>query len=168
MKNTFFIGDTHFGHKDIIDFENRPFKDVEEMDQELIRRWNSIVEIDDFVFMIGDFSFYDKAKSMEIFNLLNGKITLIKGNHDIHSIEYYLDCGFYNVSEYPVILDGFWMVSHEPLYLNKNMPYSNIFGHVHGNEIYKDYSKHAFCACVERINYTPISFDRIKEKMQTQ
>ncbi|WP_224037895.1 metallophosphoesterase family protein [Clostridium gelidum] len=85
------------------------------------------------------------------------------GNHDDNLEKYYYDCGFDKVSEYPIILDEFWMVSHKPLYLNKNMPYANIYGHVHGNEMYVDYSKHSFCACVERINYTPISWDEIKK-----
>jgi calcineurin-like phosphoesterase family protein len=42
------------------------------------------------------------------------------------------------------------------------MPYANIFGHVHANPIYKDFSPQSFCVSVERINYTPISFEEIK------
>ena len=44
----------------------------------------------------------------------------------------------------------------------QNMPYANIFGHVHANPIYKDFSEQSFCVSVERINYTPVSFDEIK------
>lgn len=165
MSKTFFIGDTHFGHSQIIDYEHRPFVNVEEMDKELINRWNSIVMDEDTVFMIGDFSFYDKEKTKEICSGLKGKKILIIGNHDDKQAEYYKDCGFHKVYEYPIILDGFWTISHEPLYLNKNMPYANIYGHVHGNEMYVDYSKHSFCACVERINYTPIEWEEIKARL---
>ena len=163
MSRIFFIGDTHFGDSQIIDYEQRPFANVEEMDKELINRWNYVVADDDKVFMIGDFSLYNMQKTTEICNKLKGKKILIMGNHDDNLEKYYYDCGFDKVSEYPIILDEFWMVSHKPLYLNKNMPYANIYGHVHGNEMYVDYSKHSFCACVERINYTPISWDEIKK-----
>lgn len=165
MSKIFFIGDTHFGHSQIIDYENRPFANVEDMDKELINRWNSVVMDEDTVFMIGDFSFYDKAKTTEICNCLKGQKILIIGNHDDKQAEYYIDCGFYKVYEYPIIFERFWMISHDPLYLNPNMPYANIYGHVHGNEMYVDYSKHSFCACVERINYTPIEWDEIKAKL---
>lgn len=162
MSKIFFIGDTHFGDSQIIDYEQRPFASVEEMDRELINRWNYVVTDEDKVFMIGDFSLYNMQKTTEICNKLKGTKILIMGNHDDNLEKYYYDCGFDKVSEYPVILDEFWMISHKPLYLNKNMPYANIYGHVHGNEMYVDYSKHSFCACVERINYTPISWDEIK------
>ncbi len=165
MKKIFFIGDTHFGDSHIIDYEQRPFENVEEMDRELINRWNSVVTADDTVFMIGDFSLYSKEKTKEICNKLKGEKILISGNHDSNLEKYYYECGFNNVYKYPIILDEFWMISHKPLYLNKNMPYANIYGHVHGNEMYVDYSKQSFCACVERINYTPISWEQIKEKM---
>ncbi len=165
MKNIFFIGDTHFGDSHIIDYEQRPFENVEEMDRELINRWNSIVTDDDTVFMIGDFSIYPKEKTKEICHKLKGEKILISGNHDNNSEEYYYECGFKNVYQYPIILEEFWMISHKPLYLNKNMPYANIYGHVHGNEMYVNYSNQSFCACVERINYTPISWEQIKEKM---
>ncbi|WP_252230709.1 metallophosphoesterase [Clostridium sp. ZBS15] len=165
MKKIFFIGDTHFGDSHIIDYEQRPFENVEEMDRELINRWNSVVTDDDTIFMIGDFSLHPKEKTKEICNKLKGEKILISGNHDNNSEEYYYECGFKNVYQYPIILEEFWMISHKPLYLNKNMPYANIYGHVHGNEMYVDYSKQSFCACVERINYTPISWEQIKEKM---
>ncbi|NFR15037.1 phosphoesterase [Clostridium botulinum] len=165
MKNIFFIGDTHLGDSHIIDYEQRPFENVEEMDRELINRWNSVVTDDDTVFMIGDFSIYPKEKTKEICHKLKGEKILISGNHDNNSEEYYYECGFKNVYQYPIILEEFWMISHKPLYLNKNMPYANIYGHVHGNEMYVNYSNQSFCACVERINYTPISWEQIKEKM---
>ena len=75
----------------------------------------------------------------------------------------YLEIGFNEVYFYPIIVDDFWIMSHEPMYINMNMPYANIFGHVHDNPIYKDFSKRSFCVCVERIGFRPILLSKIKE-----
>ena len=74
----------------------------------------------------------------------------------------YRNFGFSEVYDLPVILDGFWILSHDALYINENMPYANLFGHVHNSPIFKDFSNQHFCVCVERIDYTPIEFDEIK------
>lgn len=57
MANTFFIGDTHFGHKGIITFDAvksyRPFATIEERDEEIVKRWNSVVRKGDLVWHLG-------------------------------------------------------------------------------------------------------------------
>lgn len=83
MAKVFFIADLHFGHKDVITFDRRPFKDVEEMEAEMVCRWNAKVSRDDHVFVIGDmFGGVTTAHAGEIIHSLNGKIHLIRGNHD--------------------------------------------------------------------------------------
>lgn len=164
-ERTFFTADLHFGHKNIIAYENRPFPNVQTMDEELIKRYNAVVGKNDRVFILGDFSFYGKEKSTMLCQRLNGIKILVMGNHDEKRPSYYRSCGFEEVYDFPIILDGFWILSHEPLYVNSNMPYANIFGHVHGNPIYADYTKQSFCACVERWNYAPIDFEEIKRLM---
>ena len=83
MPKLFFIADLHFGHKDVIAFDHRPFRDVEEMEDEMIRRWNARVSKDDHVFVIGDmFGGVTTAHAGEIVHALNGRIHLIRGNHD--------------------------------------------------------------------------------------
>ena len=80
---TFFTSDLHFGHERVIKFDNRPFQSVEEMDEELIRRWNNKVDKGDLVYVLGDMIW--KAASNDatkIIKSLNGQIVLIKGNHD--------------------------------------------------------------------------------------
>ncbi len=77
----------------------------------------------------------------------------------------YRRLGFAEVYDKPIILNGFWILSHEPLYVSENMPYANIFGHVHASPIFKDFSKHHFCVTVERIGYTPISFEDLLQKV---
>lgn len=169
-KNTFFIGDTHFFHKNVINYENRPFEDVDTMNSELIKLWNSTVPKKAKIFHIGDFSFGNKAQQISIGQQLNGYKILIIGNHDQYNINHYMECGFSEVYRYPIIIDDFWILSHRPMYMNVNMPYANIFAHVHGNPEYTDYSGQTICVSVERkhMGYRPISFADVKKLMGIQ
>jgi len=74
---TFFTSDLHFGHANVIKYVPRPFKDVEEMDAELIRRWNAVVGPKDEVYVVGDFSLCKRARALEIATALNGVKYLI-------------------------------------------------------------------------------------------
>lgn len=78
----FFTSDTHFGHGNIIEFCNRPFKNAEEMDYKLIENWNKKVPHDGTVYHLGDFAWGGYEFWKKIRNQLNGNIILIKGNHD--------------------------------------------------------------------------------------
>lgn len=78
----FFTSDLHLGHKNILDFDDRPFASVEEMEREIIERWNKKVSQEDLVYILGDISFYGDRKTCEIMEKLNGRKVLIKGNHD--------------------------------------------------------------------------------------
>ena len=78
----FLTSDTHFLHENIIKYCKRPFKSIEENDEEIIRRWNEKVPEDGIVFHLGDVAFGNKAKVDEILKRLNGKIYLVIGNHD--------------------------------------------------------------------------------------
>jgi len=87
--------DTHFGHANIIKYCNRPFKSVEHMDRELIRRWNERVKPEDTIIFLGDFCFKNSSGGKEgegtlnnaehYRKQLNGNIVFIRGNHDGHN-----------------------------------------------------------------------------------
>jgi calcineurin-like phosphoesterase family protein len=77
----FFCGDTHFGHKTMLKY-GRSFTTVEEMDEALIANWNAVVPADGTVIHLGDFSFRNRAETKAIIARLNGRIELIRGNHD--------------------------------------------------------------------------------------
>lgn len=155
----YFIADTHFSEERIMRYENRPFLDAIEMNNELLMRWNNVVNQNDEVYVLGDFGAEGQEKV--ILNQLKGRKYLIKGNHDVKSNQYYRDAGFKEVYDHPIIIKDFWILSHEPLYVNNNMPYANLFGHVHNSPIIKTYSDQHYCVSVERIRYTPISLDDI-------
>ena len=78
-----FTSDLHFGHTNVLGFDHRPFSTVEEMNAELIRRWNAKVKPGDLVYVLGDLIWKTMNGSAEqIIRSLNGQIILIKGNHD--------------------------------------------------------------------------------------
>lgn len=159
----YFYGDPHFGSENIILFDKRPFKNATEMDYELINLYNSVVSNNDEVYFTGDFGADGYEK--EILNKLNGYKYLIKGNHDAKTNQEYRNFGFIEVYDHPIILDDFYMISHEPLYVSKQMPYANIFAHVHTNPMYIKCSIRSFCTCIDRNDYKPVSFDYIKNKI---
>lgn len=166
MSKIYFISDLHIGDANIIKYENRPFNNVNQMNNMLVSNWNSIVEEEDIVFVVGDF--ISNLKSFEYISRLKGNIKLIVGNHDIQFLEEYKKYNNVEIIAYPIILDNFWIISHEPMYISEQMPYVNIFGHIHNNPMYKTVSTRSYCVCVERIGYKPILFDDIKEAVRKE
>ena len=162
--NTWIISDTHFGHANIIEYCNRPFRNVEEMNEELIKRWNSVVGKDDIVWHLGDFGMGNKEYITNLVHCLNGRIFLIQGNHDNHTVAWYYDCGFERVYDRPIIIDDYFILSHRPRAVGANL-YGYLYGHVHNDDLYKDYTSNTCCVCVERQNYTPILLEEAKQKM---
>ncbi|WP_127529500.1 metallophosphoesterase [Paenibacillus kobensis] len=161
MQNVFFISDHHFGHKHIIDFESRPFANADEMNEVMIEKWNAVVGKKDKVFHLGDFSFLNKEKTTAIVSRLNGYKHLILGNHDRgRSRTWWLDAGFDEVSEHPIIYKDFFFLSHEPMYMNKHMPYVNVHGHIHSQ---KYEGINYFNVSVEHWDYTPLTFEQIRD-----
>lgn len=167
----YFIADTHFSDDAIRRYENRPFENVWEMNEKIIAYWNNVVTEADEVYILGDFgalSYCDESGNViDILGRLNGTKYLVKGNHDTEANEYYRQAGFSEVYDKPVILENFWILSHEPLYVCENMPYANLFGHVHNSPLYRDYSGQHYCVSVERIGYTPICFTEVAERVKS-
>ena len=82
MSKIYFTSDHHFGHANIIRFCNRPFANVEEMNETLIARWNEKIQPQDEVYHLGDFGLNSKEELAAILDRLNGKKYLIVGNHE--------------------------------------------------------------------------------------
>ena len=130
----FYISDMHFGHANVLRFDNRPWKTVEEMEEELVRRWNAAVGKGDTVYILGDFCWQKEPEWIRILNRLNGGKVLIVGNHDIHGSAT-LRKMFQDVKEYKEIKDNgrFVVLSHYPIPCFKNHFYGayHLYGHVH-------------------------------------
>lgn len=128
------------------------------MNEELIKKWNSVVRPDDIVYHLGDFSMTsDKEKVAELVTRLNGRIVLIMGNHDQKPHRWYMDCGFENTTRKPMIIDDNIILMHEPPKPQFIVPqFEYIFGHVHDKLCEADNYLNCHCVCVERINYMPL------------
>lgn len=142
----YFTSDTHFGHVNILKYCNRPFSSVEDMNEKLCERWNARVGSSDTVYHLGDFAMGQK-QNVYIRKKLNGKIILVKGNHD-RSDSVMLDAGFDEVHRSLLIdIDGFKVYmahipvhfpdpterSYDPSLVKDPPPYYDYFlcGHVH-------------------------------------
>ena len=161
MAEVFVISDTHLGHKNILNFEQdgkplRPFNSLTEMHIAIIDRWNSVVTPQDKVYHLGDVAF--SKDGLRLMGMLNGKKRLVRGNHDLFKTSLYSEYfqEIYGIRH----INGMWL-THAPMHLDcieQERVKVNIHGHLHGNKI--DHPKY-FNACVEQINYTPVSLDEI-------
>lgn len=82
MSEVWFTSDTHFGHKNIIKYCDRPYKDVNHMTEMLVRNWNSCVAPEDYVWFLGDAVMGNREETLQTLKRLNGHKDLIFGNHD--------------------------------------------------------------------------------------
>lgn len=182
-KNILFTSDTHFGHQNIIRFCNRPFESVEQMNEELVKRWNLVVGKNDIVFHLGDVMFGGSALFESIIPRLNGKKYLILGNHDYKNMresyrkyfEKVTTKMFISIDGQPIILN------HEPLLCFGGQTSNKIwhlFGHVHTSHNTaqgSDYERmKAMSTCtmydvgVDFNHYQPIKYQEVKQKIEHQ
>lgn len=175
MGNIYFTSDTHFGHENIIKYCKRPFGSFEEMDSEIIRKWNLVVGAEDVVYHLGDVCFgkiaREKSYVNNILDSLNGRIVLIRGNHDselvqksgrFESVHDLLSIAFNDtekfgatqvvLSHYPM---GAWDHSHSGSV--------NLHGHCHGtwpaNDQQMDVGSDVW-------DFSPVPFERIVERLR--
>ena len=172
MSNTFLVSDWHFSHKGATVFLNddgskmRPWNTVEEMDEALVERHNSIVKPRDKVYVLGDCAI--NRKGLQHIGRLNGDKVLIKGNHDIFKLEDYTEY-FRDIRAYH-ILDKL-LLAHIPVHPSCLERYrGQIHGHLHTYSMkmgrrtaYETEDPQYFSVCVERINYTPVPFEQVND-----
>lgn len=139
----FYISDLHFGHNNIIRYDNRPFKTVHEMEDVLTKNWNERVRPQDTVYILGDVSWIrNGADNRAILNSLNGKKILIIGNHDQTVLRECKDC-FEQIKEYARINDDGQTVIlfHYPIAFWDCQHFGSVhlYGHVHNSHQWNMY-----------------------------
>jgi calcineurin-like phosphoesterase family protein len=136
---TYVTADLHFFHQNIMKFcpKTRPYQDVEDMNQSMIRDWNNMVEPGDVVYILGDVAFAPSNKAVEILKHLNGDKILIEGNHDRKLLKdpVFRRC-FKEVHAYYEMTYNktFVVMGHYPFLEWNRMHHGsvNLYGHVHG------------------------------------
>ena len=186
MPAVFLTSDTHFGHAGVCRFTEadgvtkiRPWTDPDEMDEEMVRRWNDRVRPNDKVYHLGDVVINRRA--LKTLARLNGDKVLIRGNHDIFPDveyrEYFRELRAYHV------MNGM-ILSHIPLHEASLGRFGvNIHGHLHsarvkkargidaktGATLYSDKIDTRYhCVCVEQTDYTPILFEDVIKRIEAE
>jgi calcineurin-like phosphoesterase family protein len=176
MPAVFLVSDTHFGHAGVCRFlredgtKLRPWDDPNEMDEEMVKRWNETVRPNDKVYHLGDVVINRKA--LKTLERLNGDKILIKGNHDIFKLTDYLPY-FRDIRGYHV-MNGM-ILSHIPVHESNLYRFgANIHGHLHSNRIMAEtfgewgIDPRYFNVSVEQIDFRPILFEDAIQRIKDQ
>ena len=172
----YFTSDTHFGHANIIKYSNRPFADVDEMNEAMIKRWNARVQPNDSIYHLGDFAFMQAEEILRLLDRLNGKKHFIWGNHDkviqrSSAIQRkFVWCKDYHEMSLPddscrggvrkIVLFHFPIISWNKMHHGA----WHLHGHCHHNLRYPFVGR-ILDAGVDGFNYSPISLEEVRAKM---
>lgn len=145
----YYIADCHFGHNNVLRFDNRPFKDIEEMENVMVGNWNSVVRLDDTVYILGDFCWGKADEWLRIVKKLKGNKVLIEGNHDLRNPPAELKSLFADIKPYKEVTDNGRQVilCHFPIPFYRHSSaklYFMLCGHVHNtaeNEFLEKWTK---------------------------
>lgn len=175
MSNVFLVSDWHFSHvgATVWTFEDgtkqRPFNTIEEMDEALVERHNSVVNPRDKVYVLGDCAI--NRRGLKHIERLNGDKVLIKGNHDIFPKHDYLKY-FRDIRAYH-IMDKL-LLAHIPVHpASLERWRGQIHGHLHTgvvllpkkspDQYFVFADPRYYNVSVERINYTPVPFEQVND-----
>ena len=173
MPSVFLVSDTHFGHAGVCRFtcddgvtKIRPWTDPNEMDEEMVKRWNETVGKNDKVYHLGDVVI--NRRCLATLRRLNGDKVLIKGNHDIFKLQDYLP-HFRDIRGYHVMNNI--ILSHVPVHPESSGRFrANIHGHLHQRRVLKDgeIDPFYFNVSVEQTDFRPILFEEVLKRISEQ
>ena len=170
MSDIWVISDTHFGHSNILTFKDkeggpvRSFSCVEEMNDTIIQKWNSVVKQGDKVYHLGDVFFGPKEDFKLLWPRLNGSKRLVVGNHD--DIKFLSSGGFFKkISMWRVFTEFGIILSHTPQHQSaltgRRQGLINVHGHIHEKESPEGPYK---CVCVEHTEYYPVNLEDLRSE----
>lgn len=136
---TRYISDLHFGHRNIIRYDNRPFSSVDEMDEAMTELWNETVSPKDTTYILGDICWNTNYEAWKAaLSRLNGTKFVVKGNHDRHDyLNRLMRDGVIKDWEHQMVVDDGSrkvVLNHSPMpvFVNMHDPrYNHLYGHVH-------------------------------------
>ena len=162
----YFTADMHFGHRAIINMQNRPFESVEEMDRILLQNYNSVVRQNDTVYILGDICHHMKIEDADnLIRKMNGRKYLIKGNHDKN----YDPRLFADMQDFMTasVNGQYFAMMHYPMlsWPKKNSRSIQVHGHIHARMDYNERNRaegtRRFDVGVDANNFFPVSVKQI-------
>ena len=177
----FLTSDSHYGHFNICKYCHRPFQSRSEMDQTLIKNWNAVVPEDGIVVHCGDFMLphnEDIKEYNKYLNQLHGRVLLLRGNHDIASLDWVSDKLIAVRDQAMIVVDGVKIFAQHYPCAAFNGDY-HVYGHIHtladgtcygiDGDVTKVMRKNTYDVGVDQNGYTPVSYwqlcDIFRKKM---
>ncbi|MBR6516784.1 MAG: metallophosphoesterase [Bacilli bacterium] len=175
----FYISDCHFGHKNVLIFDGRPWETVQEMNDAMVEKWNKKVSAKDTVYILGDFIWNTNKDYFNLIKSLNGRKVLVRGNHDrVHSPEFkelFDEITWYKTIKdngYTVAMSHFFMPLYSGHLYDKHIL---LYGHSHNTgehdfemvlkeDMRKNNIPHeSYNVGACHLNYEPCTLDEIME-----
>lgn len=188
VSNIWVTSDLHIGHDKSFLYEPRGFESIEEHDRTLLENWNELVNANDTVYVLGDVMLRhnlddtDFSYGLSVLQKLNGRLVIIRGNHDsVNKIEKYKGCG--NVVSagdaalylnYPEKGSYHFYLSHYPtlVFRKKLKPLKtaiiNLYGHIHQKEKFYQGYPYMYCVCLDAHDMRPVLLDSIIEEIKVK
>lgn len=186
MSRIWITSDLHIGHDRDFIYKDRGFETIKQHDDALVENWNRFVEADDVVYILGDVMMKhnlqdgDFSYGLSILEKLNGRLIIIRGNHDSEGkIERYKSC--HNVMSagdaalylnYPIKGSYHFYLTHYPTLVShkKLKPVKtallNLYGHTHQKEHFYEGHPYMYCVCLDAHDLKPVLLDDIIEEIK--
>lgn len=168
----YFTSDLHFCHDKDFVWQARGFESIDEMNAEIVRRWNEVVYPDDDVYILGDLTLGNVEEGLKLIAKLNGYLHIIRGNHDTDTkTSRYLELPnvvsveFATIYKYKKAI--FWLSHYPTITANydDDLPWAqhmvNLFGHTHQETPFYNGNPYMYNVGMDAHNCTPISLDDI-------
>lgn len=179
MNKIFVTSDLHFGHNQQFIWGPRGFISSEEHDEVIIEKWNTMIDNDDDVYVLGDLMLGDNEHGLNCLRQLNGKIHIIFGNHDTDiRKELYKTlpnvveiCGWATVIKYRKY---HFYLSHFPTNtgnLEKESLHQmtlNLFGHTHQKTNFYEDRPYMYHVGLDSHNCYPVCLDDVIQDMKNK
>ena len=181
-KKIWFTSDLHFGHQKEFLWGPRGFKSSQEHDEAIIRNWNSVINSDDEVYILGDLMLGDNEYGLNCIKRLAGHIHIILGNHDSETrAALYLHCPNIETIDYAreeKFGKNYFFLCHYPV-ITANYDDQkawakhliNLHGHTHSQAKFYNNNPYMYNVSLDAHNNYPIEINEIiedirQEKMQ--
>ena len=179
MNNIYFTSDLHFGHNREFIYSSRGFSSIEEHDKQIISNWNSIIDNNDIVYVLGDLMMSDNEYGMSCLKQLKGNIRVIRGNHDsatkwelYKTLDNFELIGWAEVIKYrkhniylshhPTITTNAEKTTHLREYL------LSLFGHTHSKDKFYNNIFTMYNVALDANNNLPVHIEDILKSMRNK